>query len=97
MNEYPCPQYVPPSLTLDSLNILFSKITDGVKEVQYADKKVVYHSLEDMWKIYRWMQGLLLPCSTTGTPMKVAAYYDSGLNSPFNTPETSEIDWRFRR
>lgn len=92
MNEYPCPQYVPPALTQAAMDTLFASISSGTKEVQYADKKVVYQNVEDMFKIWRWMQAMLSPCG--GGPVKVAAYYDSGLRSVDDCyPETSE---RFR-
>lgn len=95
LTGYPCPQYQPPLITEAALTALLANITAGVKEVQYADKKVIYQSLGDMWKIYYWMVGILYPCSGAGRQTKVSAQYCSGLGYPYGDGmETEEHSFR---
>ena len=95
LSAYPCPQYQPPLITPEALAALLANITAGVKEVQYADKKVIYHSLSDMWRIYYWMVGIMNPCSGAGRQTKVSAQYCSGLGYPNgNGWETEEHSFR---
>lgn len=95
LSQYPCPQYVPPMVTQEALAALLANITSGVKEVQYADKKIIYHSIDDMWKIYYWMVSILQPCSGAGRMTKVSAQYCSGLSYPHGDGmETEEHSFR---
>lgn len=96
MAVYPCPQYVPPIITVDNYNALVRKIMSGTRVVQYADKRVEYHSLEDMMKIRAWMESVLYPCSGAGRPTKVSAHYVSGLNSCDDRRLEDEEYYRFR-
>lgn len=95
MEIYPCPQYLPPSMTVESLDTLFQSMADGVKEVQYADKKIVYQSFDDMRKIYDWMYGMLYPCSSVRAPMSVGVMYASGLNRSRGSANESEEYFRY--
>jgi hypothetical protein len=42
--------------TSDDLNTLKAAIAQGVREVEYADKKITYRSLDEMLKIQRLME-----------------------------------------
>jgi len=89
MNGYPCVQYPVPPATQAALDSLFAAITSGAKVVQYKDKRVEYHSIEDMWMIYRWLKNSLNSC-TFGGHSRVIADYSSGLQRPYGDLETEE-------
>ncbi len=90
--SYPCPQYPQPPVTAEMIAALYTAIATGTKEVEYADKRVVYQSASDIMAIIRWMEGLLYPCS--GVMHKSVGVYDSGLQRPHFGAENEEIYWR---
>lgn len=94
MSAFPCPEYPQPPVTQEMYNALLAKYTSGTREIQYADKRVVFHSLADMWKILQWMESVLYPCSAAGRLTKYAAEYSSGIHSGSGFPENSEIRYR---
>jgi len=49
-SSYECPY------TFDDLQRLEQSIGEGVREVEYADKKIVYRSLDDMLKTAHYMR-----------------------------------------
>lgn len=50
--------------TLDQYYAISSAIAEGVTEVNYGDKKIVYRSLEEMLRIQSLMYSQLFPCNS---------------------------------
>lgn len=89
MYPNPCSQYPVPVITLEALQLLLDGMSTGEKRIKYADKEVEYHSVGDMQKLYVWMLRMYQN-SCAPRMIKVAAEYESGLNSPSDLPETGE-------
>lgn len=89
MSQYPCVQYPVPPVTEEALSTLFLALTSGARVVQYKDKRVEYHSIDDMWRIYQWLKGSLNSCNVAGHS-RVIADYRTGLQGPTGDYETEE-------
>ena len=60
-------------LDLDALD---AAIGSGALTVEYADKKVTYRSLDDMYRIRASMVAVVAPVNTTGT-RRYGSYFKS--------------------
>ena len=67
------------SWTQADLDALESAIKDGVKEVEYGDKKVVYRSLDEMLKLRNLMRDCLGLNKPVGG-LRVFTNFDKGLH-----------------
>jgi hypothetical protein len=63
--------------TIDDLNALKAAIAQGVREVEYADKKVTYRSLNEMLQILKLIEQELYPNQNKGG--RVIADFNNGL------------------
>jgi len=97
--ENPLPQYEIPAVTLEAYQTLLNNLVNGVKEVQYADKRIVYQSVPDMWKILSWMRpqvpGGVDPILAS-SQRRVVADYNDGKSAGGYGLETEEHSWRTR-
>lgn len=50
--------------TLEQYTAISNAIAEGVLEVHYGDKKVIYRSLSDMLRIQSLMYAQLFPCNS---------------------------------
>lgn len=66
--------------TADQLSALQDAIAQGVLEVKYADKTVVYRSLSDMMRI----AGIIERSLSGGTSSRKLAVFNKGLGSSQN-------------
>lgn len=71
--------YLTMSYTLEQLTALENAIAQGATEVQYADKRVTYRSLDEMNRIRQQMReelGLVRPVSSRRTYAEFSKGFD---------------------
>lgn len=67
--------------TQQQLDILDAAIAQGALTVEYADKKVTYRSLDEMFRIRNLMASALNPSSSNKNTGRKYADYRSGLSN----------------